>query len=102
MADDTKSTAPAAPKPEKVPAGIPVQTGTAAPAPTKTAAADTKAAVEKAGFVLVKKNPHVVSVDVFETGDFKIGREPVAIPAGELDAVTAHRDEYGRQYVVKA
>jgi hypothetical protein len=105
MADDTRKTdPPAAPKlsPEKVPAGIEVQTGQAAAATVVAGAAETKASVEKAGFVLVKKNPHVVAIDVFETGDFKIGKTPVAVPADQVEAICGHKDEYGRQLVVRA
>lgn len=105
MADETRKTdTPAAPKlsQDKVPAGIEVQTGEAAPATVAAAAAETKASVEKAGFVLVKKNPHVVAIDVFETGDFQIGKTPVAVPADQVAAICSHKDEYGRQLVVKA
>lgn len=106
MAEDTKGTgagsAAAKLSPEKVPPGIPVQTGVASAPAGDPSAAQTKAAVEKAGFVLVKKNPHVVAIDVFETGSFKIGKTPVAIPADQVEAVLAHRDDYGRAMVVKA
>lgn len=104
MADERKTPAPAASKlaPNRVPAGIPVQTGKASAPVGHVSEAATKAAVAKAGFVLVKKNPHVVATDVFETGSFKIGSRPVAIPADQVEAVLAHRDEYGRQIVVKA
>lgn len=106
MAEDTKSagagSAAAKLSPEKVPAGIPVQTGKAAPASQAAGAAETKKAVEAAGFVLVKKNPHVAEVDVFETGDFSIGRAPVAVPADQVEAICSHKDKFGRQLVVKA
>lgn len=105
MGDETKTAggAGAAPKidPSKVPAGIPVQTGQAAPAPAR-GLRDQRAEVEKAGMVLVKKNPHVAALDEFTTGDFTIGKTPVAVPADQVAAICAHKDEYGRQLVVKA
>ena len=106
MADETKGTAGSGSARKldetKVPAGVPVQTGKAAAAVTPVTEAETKKAVEAAGFTMVKKNPHVMDTDIFEAGDFTIGREPVAVPSDQVAALTSHKDKYGRQLVVLA